>query len=37
MTQIAQCCLEGDRDKDKALIAKMSKTNWQQQLWSDDY
>ena len=25
MTQIAQCRLEGDRDKDKALIAEMSK------------
>ena len=25
MTEIAQCCLEGDRDKDKALIAEMSK------------
>ena len=25
MTQIAQCHLEGDRDKDKALIAEMSK------------
>ena len=25
MTQIAQCCLEGDHDKDKALIAEMSK------------
>ena len=25
MTQIAQCCLEGDRNKDKALIAEMSK------------
>ena len=25
MTQIAQCCLQGDRDKDKALIAEMSK------------
>ena len=25
MTQIAQCQLEGDRDKDKALIAEMSK------------
>ena len=24
-TQIAQCCLEGDHDKDKALIAEMSK------------
>ena len=25
MTQIAQCCLEGDRDKNKALIAETSK------------
>ena len=25
MTQIAQCCLEGDCDKDKVLIAEMSK------------
>ena len=25
MTQIAQCHLEGDRDKDKALIVEMSK------------
>ena len=25
MTQIAQCCLEGDYDKDKALIAEISK------------
>ena len=25
MTQIAQCHLEGDHDKDKALIAEMSK------------
>ena len=25
MTQVAQCRLEGDRDKDKALIAEMSK------------
>ena len=25
MTQIAQCCLEGDHDKDKALIVEMSK------------
>ena len=25
MTQITQCRLEGDRDKDKALIAEMSK------------
>ena len=25
ITQIAQCRLEGDRDKDKALIAEMSK------------
>ena len=25
MTQIAECRLEGDRDKDKALIAEMSK------------
>ena len=25
MTQIAQCRLEGDHDKDKALIAEMSK------------
>ena len=25
MTQTAQCCLEGDRDKNKALIAEMSK------------
>ena len=24
MTQIAQCHLEGDRDKDKALIGEMS-------------
>ena len=25
MTRIAQCPLEGDRDKDKTLIAEMSK------------
>ena len=25
MTQIGQCCLDGDRDKDRALIPEMSK------------
>ena len=33
-TQVAQACLEGDTDKQKALIAEMNKADWKLIIWS---